>query len=34
MTRTRLVPNNFTLHMEEVVIIQVGVTKFENKLQA
>jgi len=34
MTGTSLVPNIFTLQMEDVVIIQVGETKIENKVQA
>jgi hypothetical protein len=34
MTGTSLVPNNFTLQMEDVVIFQVGETKIENKVQA
>lgn len=33
MTGTCLVPNNFTLQMEDVVIIQVGEMKIENKVQ-
>jgi 2-dehydro-3-deoxy-D-arabinonate dehydratase len=33
MTGTCLVPDNFTLQTEDVVIIQVGETKIENKVQ-
>ena len=33
MTGTCLVPNDFTLQMEDVVIIQVGEMKIENKVQ-
>ncbi len=33
MTGTCLVPDNFTLQAEDVVIIQVGETKIENKVQ-
>jgi 2-dehydro-3-deoxy-D-arabinonate dehydratase len=33
MTGTCLVPNNFSLQMEDVVIIQVGEMKIENKVQ-
>ena len=33
MTGTCLVPNNFTLQAEDVVIIQVGERKIENKVQ-
>jgi 2-dehydro-3-deoxy-D-arabinonate dehydratase len=34
MTGTCLVPDNFTLQAEDVVIIQVGEAKIENKVQA
>ena len=34
MTGTCLVPNDFTLRTEDVVIIQVGETKIENEVQA
>ena len=33
MTGTCLVPDNFTLQMDDVIIIQVGETKIENKVQ-
>jgi hypothetical protein len=33
MTGTCLVPDDFTLQMDDVVIIQVGETKIENKVQ-
>ena len=33
MTGTCLVPDHFTLQMDDVIIIQVGETKIENKVQ-